>query len=306
MKECGSFFYRYYTRETPGFSPHPSANVINTVASKTYFNFLAMGSLLTYLLLLALLGNCMWATAGQTMIVKNSFDLMDQHVLLECRNKNEAFDLVMSAVWTRGGEIFVPDSSRRTINENGTITIAPALPKYEGEYRCGPDVDSLGERFNFTVSPRALKKSRQMFGHLGSNFSIPCLVEIGPISRQQGFTVEWIQRTQQPTGLPGLNVLIQYEGNASEANTTLIPSSFDPSHIFNVSDLSLLVYDFRVPDVNIKEIYYTCRINAGPQRQQQASAMINVTTQFSKFLSSWTLKIVASNPLGMIIKCMHS
>ena len=160
-------------------------------------------------------------------------------------------------------------------NNNGTITIAPALPKDEGEHR-----------FNFTASPHAWKKSRQMFGHLGSNFSIPCLVEIGPISRQQGFTVEWIQRTQQRTELL-LNVLIQYEGNASEADTTLIPSSFDSTHVFNVSDLSLLVYDFSVPDVNRKEIYYTCRVSAGPQRQQQASAMINVTIQFStcKFLS---------------------
>ena len=248
----------------------------------------------------------------ETVIIKNSFDRMDQHeVLLECHNNNAAFDLVWCAVWTRGGEIFVPDSSRITINENGTITIAPPLPQDEGEYRCGPDEESLGERFNFagiytyksynimhythafiinqydysyTVSPHAQKKSRQMFGHLGSNFSIPCLVEIGPISRQQGFSVEWIQRTQQLTGLP-LNALILYEGNASEADTTLIPSSFDSSHIFNVSDLSLLLYDFSVPDVNRKEIYYTCRVSAGPLRQQQASATTNVTIQFSKFFS---------------------
>ena len=244
-----------------------------------------MGSLTCLLLTLLCNSYCVWVTAGETIIIKNSFDLSDQHVLLECREYNEAFRLVSRAVWTRGGEVFVPDSSRMTINENGTIIIAPTLPDDEGEYRCGADEESLGEIFNFAVSPRALKKSRQMFGLLGSNFSIPCPVEIGPISRQQGFNVEWIQRTQQPTGLSALNVLIQYEGNASEASTTLIASSFDSSHILNVSDLSLLVYDFSVPDVNQKEIYYTCRISAGPQKQQRMSALINVTTQFSKFLS---------------------
>lgn len=129
----------------------------------------------------------------------------------------------------------------------------------------------------YAVSPHVQKRTQQIFGHLGSNFSIPCPIEIGPISRQQGFSVLWIQRAEE---IFLLNLLIHYEGNASEANTNLIPSTFDPSHVFNVSDLSLLVYDFSVPDLNQKEISYTCRI--GTSDEQQASATIIVT--ISKFL----------------------
>ena len=259
-----------------------------------------MDSVLAYLLLLAVVSFCMRATAGGTTIERTNFDLMDQRVLLKCRNEN--MDPVTRAVWTRDG-VMVQNSSRITINDNGSITIAPARPEDEGVYRCGPSTDeeSLGETFNFAVAPHAQKRSRQMFGHLGSNFSIPCPVEIGPISRQQGFSVDWRQETE---GTTLINVgLIRYNGSDSEANTTLIPSSFDSSHVFNVSDLSLLVHNFSVPNVN-KKIFYTCTISTGPQRQRRASAMINVTTQFSKLLSLWTLSTVASNPPRMIISLL--
>lgn len=107
------------------------------------------------LLLLALLYSSVWARASEAMdidniygeaaVEKKSFDRMDQHVLLECKN---AADLVRCATWTRDGAL-VHNSSRMTINENGTITVAPALPEDEGVYRCGPDEESLGETFNF-------------------------------------------------------------------------------------------------------------------------------------------------------------
>lgn len=117
----------------------------------------------------------------------------------------------------------------------------------------------------FSVRPHVSEKLRYIFHGLGTNFTLPCGVTIGEISREDHHRVEWVLFSDPPSHNAPYLRLLRYDSRQN-SDTIFNNSSyrFDPSRNF-----SLQVTDFTVNSSSLQKhvVYFICTVDTLDRRQ---------------------------------------
>jgi hypothetical protein len=159
----------------------------------------------------------------------------------------------MGATWTKDGDPFdqatAPDR-RVSLNSTG-ITIDPVRPQDEGVYRC-----NNGTPLELTTPPHRTQREVQiMMKELGSNFSLPCGIRLGRISRSKTFTITW-QQIGSNNGFVTLT--------SCTHTGTMRPRSAQHSSSCTSDDFSLSIHNFgESGDIDLpkQQVRYKCTVD---------------------------------------------
>ena len=133
------------------------------------------------------------------------------------------------------------------------------------------------------VHPHAPRKFIHAFHGLGTNFTLPCGVTIGDISRQMHHRVQWLLYMVSPGTVH--TRLFLYDSSQDDSSTM----EFDGMYQFNPSNqnFSLHVTDFAVDTVSLQQhvVYYECTVTTYIQGfSTSETATTNVTFEFGMYL----------------------
>ena len=135
------------------------------------------------------------------------------------------------------------------------------------------------------VYPYAPRKFIHAFHGLGTNFTLPCGVTIGDISRQMRHRVQWLLYMVPPA--PGAVHTRLFLYDSSQDDSSMM--EFDGMYQFNPSNqnFSLHVTDFAVDTVSLQQhvVYYECTVTTDIRGSSfLGTATTNVTFEFGMYL----------------------
>jgi len=141
--------------------------------------------------------------------------------------------------------------------------------------------------FPSPVPPHAPRPFRHTFHGLGTNFTLPCGVEIGEISRQMRHRVQWLLYMVPPSPGADFSPLFRYDSSENDNSTMEFDSlyQFDPSN----QNFSLHVTDFAVDTGSLQQhdVYYECTVTAYIDGFPFSEAVTtNVTFEFGMCISN--------------------
>ena len=119
------------------------------------------------------------------------------------------------------------------------------------------------------VRPHVSEEFRSIFRGLGTNFTLPCGVTIGEISREDRHIVEWVLFLDPPSHNASYLRLFSYDSSQNrDAVFNNGSYRFDPSHNF-----SLQVTDFTVNSSSLKKhvVYFRCTVDTFGREQSSYS-----------------------------------
>ena len=124
--------------------------------------------------------------------------------------------------------------------------------------------------------PEEFSRVRHIFHGLGTNFTLPCGITIGNISREDRHMVEWVLFMDPPSHNASYTRLFSYDSN-QDRDTIFNNGSyqFNPSRNF-----SLLVTDFTVTSKSLQKhvVYFRCSVDTFGVRQMYPSHTTTAVT----------------------------
>lgn len=194
---------------------------------------------------------------------------------------------ILDARWTKNGrplEEVAAGSSRVRIHV-ANVTIDPVLPEDEGKYRCNDGKElpltSTHSSYNtqcnayytwsvvpsdrcimyLSAVPPYVNQSQplSLTKELGSTFTLPCGIVLGPISLTRSYEVEWQRLSKNGTRLMSISSCIHSDPSfldSPEQN----PNNCNPN--LNMKDFSLTIPNFTLTDSDlnspVRDITFKC------------------------------------------------
>lgn len=107
---------------------------------------------------------------------------------------------------------------------------------------------------------------------LGTAFTIPCGISLGPLSLSRNYTVTWQRYTNSSTHFERVGKCQHISGGEEDSPAD---KCITPKYRINLRDFSLTVYNFSISTLNINltepKVVYKCRV------QQQFSGNLDET-----------------------------